>query len=88
MTNHAEMTAKPKKLATVFINSRPVELQKDDITFEELIVLAFPDGPGANAQYRISYRRGNDNKSGTLAAGESLKIKEGMLFDVDVTNRS
>ncbi|WP_210413818.1 multiubiquitin domain-containing protein [Protaetiibacter larvae] len=88
MTIHAEKTDKPKKLVTVIINSRPFELEKDDISFEELVALAFPNGAGDNPQYRVSYRRGHGNKSGTLAAGESVKVKEGMVFDVDVTNRS
>jgi hypothetical protein len=88
MTIHADATDKPKKLVSVTINSRPFELEKDDITFEELVALAFPNGSGENPQYRVSYRRGNGNKSGTLAAGESVKVKEGMEFDVDVTNRS
>lgn len=77
-----------KKLVTVLINSRPYELEKDDITFEELVRLASPNGSGGEAQYRVSYRRAHGNKSGTLAAGESVKLKEGMAFNVDVTNRS
>ena len=88
VTIHADKTDKPKKLVSVTINSRPFELEKDDITFEELVALAFPNGSGENPLYRISYRRGHGNKSGTLAAGESVKVKEGMEFDVDVTNRS
>ena len=44
MTIHADKTDKPKKLVSVTINSRPFELEKDDITFEELVALAFPNG--------------------------------------------
>lgn len=77
-----------KKLVTVFINARTHELEKDDILFEELVQLAFPNGTGGEAQYRVSYRRAQGKKSETLAAGQSVKLKEGMEFNVDVTNRS
>ncbi|GAA4348161.1 multiubiquitin domain-containing protein [Microbacterium rhizosphaerae] len=83
-----DTTAAHKKPVTVTINARPFQLEKGDITFEELVQLAFPDGTGGEAQYRVSYRRGEGNKSGTLAAGQSVKVKEGMEFHVDVTNRS
>jgi hypothetical protein len=88
MSIDTEQTDKPKKLVSVTINSRPFDLEKDDISFEELVALAFPDGAGENPLYRVSYRRGQGNKSGTLAAGQSVKVKEGMEFNVDVTNRS
>lgn len=88
MSIDTEKTEKPKKLVSVTINARPFELEKDRITFEELAALAFPGGTGGDPQYRVSYRRGHGNKSGTLAAGQWIKLKEGMEFNVDVTNRS
>ncbi len=88
MAIHAEKADKPKKLVTVTINSRELQLEKEDITFEELVALAFPDGAGDNPQYRISYRLGHGQKSSTLASGQSVKLKDKMEFQVDFTNRS
>jgi hypothetical protein len=37
----------------------------------------------------VAYSRGDNNKpQGTLVPGESVKAKDGMVFDVTPTNRS
>ena len=60
------------------------------LTFEEVIALAFENPPtGDGIQYTVQYTRGHGNKpAGTLVEGQSVKIKEGMEFDVTSTNRS
>ncbi|RVD67547.1 hypothetical protein EN751_36185, partial [Mesorhizobium sp. M4A.F.Ca.ET.029.04.2.1] len=46
-----------------------------------------PTGDGI--QYTVQYTRGHGHKpSGTLVEGQSVKITEGMEFDVTSTNRS
>ena len=40
------------------------------------------------APYSVMYQRGHGNKSGSLVAGQSVKVKEGMRFDVTATDRS
>jgi hypothetical protein len=80
--------AKPQKKVTIIVNSRPHETEKgDEITFEELVQIAFPGGGGENPTFTVTYRRGH-GKDGTLASGQSVKVKDGMVFNVDVTNRS
>jgi hypothetical protein len=79
-----------KKEATIIINGTQLEVQKEEITFEELVVLAFPNPPtGENILFTIQYRRGHENKpDGTLKPGEDVKVKDGMIFDVTPTDRS
>jgi hypothetical protein len=80
--------AKPHKNVTIIVNSRPHEIEKgDDISFEELVQIAFPGEGGENSTFTVTYRRG-PGKDGTLAAGQSVKVKDGMVFNVDLTNRS
>jgi len=76
---------------TIVVNGRPKTVPKnDDLTFEEVVALAFPNPPtGDGIQYTVQYTRGQGNKpSGTLVEGQSLKVKDGMEFDVTPTNRS
>jgi len=77
-------------LVTVIINGRPREVAKDELTFREVVALAF-DNPafGENIVYTVTYKRGQGNKpEGTLVDGESLKPKEGMLINVARTDKS
>lgn len=79
------------KTVTIVINGRPKTLPKKEVlTFEEVIALAFENPPtGDGIQYTVQYTRGHGNKpAGTLVEGQSVKIKEGMEFDVTSTNRS
>ena len=76
---------------TIIVNGRPKTVPKnDDLTFEEVVALAFPNPrTGDGIQYTVQYTRGQGNKpSGTLVEGQSVKVKDGMEFDVTPTNRS
>ncbi len=79
------------KTVTIVINGRRKTLPKKEVlTFEEVIALAFENPPsGDGIQYTVQYTRGHGDKpAGTLVEGQSVKIKEGMEFDVTSTNRS
>lgn len=76
---------------TIVVNTRPHEVDKDEITFEEVVRLAYNEVPSGdtNISYTVSYRRGHGNKpSGALGEGESVKVKEGMVFNVTRTDKS
>lgn len=82
---------KDEKMITIILNGRPKTVPKnDDLTFEEIVALAFENPPtGEGIQYTIQYTRGQGNKpAGALVEGQSVKIKDGMEFDVTSTNRS
>jgi len=79
------------KMVTIIVNGRPKMVPKnEDLTFEAVVALAFdnpPTGPGV--QISVQYTRGDGNKpAGTLVEGQSVKVKDGMEFDVTATNRS
>ncbi|RUW24047.1 hypothetical protein EN858_20130 [Mesorhizobium sp. M4B.F.Ca.ET.215.01.1.1] len=79
------------KTVTIIVNGRKKTLpKKEELTFEEVVALAFDNPPtGDGIQYTVQYTRGHGHKpSGTLVEGQSVKIKEGMEFDVTSTNRS
>lgn len=75
---------------TIVINARERTITDKELTFEQLVALAFPTAPtGENVLFTISFRRGHGNKSeGSLLAGETVKTKDGMVFVVSATDKS
>jgi hypothetical protein len=65
-------------------------VQKEEMTFDEIVKLAYETPPfGDNTLFSITYRKGHGNKpEGILAPGESVKVKDGMIFDVTATDKS
>jgi hypothetical protein len=76
-----------KKTVTIIVNGRKKEAPKGNLSFAEVIALSgLPKDP--NTIFTVTYRRGEGNKEGILVEGESVKVKEGMIFDVTPTNKS
>lgn len=77
-----------KKQVTIIVNGRPHQVAKEDISFEEVVALAkLVTGP--NIVYTVTYDRGHGHKpQGTLVPGESVKVKDGMIFNVTATDKS
>lgn len=84
--------SKPQGLnpITVVVNGGQHVVPKEAISFDELVALAYPDAtPSPDVIYTISYRRGHDdNQKGLLPEGGSVKVKDGMVFDVLRTDKS
>jgi len=79
------------KTITIIVNGREKEVpKKEKLTFDELVALAFDPVPtGEFICFTITYRKGDGNKpEGTLAEGESVKLKDGMIFNVTATDKS
>lgn len=79
-----------KHTVTIVVNSREKEWGEKEISFDQVAALAYPTPPnGGNVEYSISFRRGQGNKpEGELSEGESVKVKDGMIFDVTPTDLS
>jgi len=78
----------PKGLV-IFVNAEAHTVSDRDISFEELVALASGLPTGENILYGVTYQRGQGNKpTGTLVAGQSVKVKNEMIFSVTATDRS
>ena len=79
-----------QKTVTVIVNGKPKVVVKDFISYEEVIAIAFDTPPsGDGVQFSVTYTKGHSDKpKGILVEGQSVKVKEGMEFDVTATNRS
>jgi Multiubiquitin len=86
-----QSNAQETRTVTIIVNGRPKPWPKnEDISFDQVVALAFPGEPsGDGVQFTVQFSRGEGNKpSGTLVEGQSVKVKDGMEFDVTPTNRS
>lgn len=74
----------------ILVNGREKEVARGKISFEALIPLGFPTPPlGPNVSFTVTYRKGPDgNPEGTLTAGYSVRVKNGMVFNVRATDKS
>ncbi len=80
----------PPKGFTIIVNGRKKEVSTKTLSFDQIVALAFNPVPvGPNVMFTITYRKGpHQNPEGTLTEGASVKIKDGMIFDVTETNKS
>jgi|JI9StandDraft_2_1071091.scaffolds.fasta_scaffold320569_2 hypothetical protein len=79
-----------EKTYSVVINGTPHTLNDEVVSYESLGALAFP-GHDPAAIFTVAYRGAiaPHGGSGTLVAGESIKVKKkGTSFDVRLTTRS
>jgi len=81
---------KPKKTVTIIVEGTEHEWPKGEITYAEVVTLEVPDyAQHPEITYSVRYKRGQGNKpEGTLAPGASVKVKEGMIFNVSETGQS
>lgn len=80
-----------KKNTTIIINGVRREIQEKILSFESIIKLAFSQYNATdNVAYTVtySYKKGHHNDKGILVVGDSVKVKEGMVFNVTKTTRS
>lgn len=78
------------KPITIVINGEQVDTVELKLSFEDLFKLAYPVPPtGENIHVTVDYGKGpKDNPKGSLKPGQSVPLKQGMVFDVVATDRS
>jgi hypothetical protein len=79
-----------KKTVTIVVDGTPHEWPKGEISFAEVVTLEFSDyAQHPEITYSVTYKRGQGHKpEGVLAPGESVKVKDGMIFNVSKTGQS
>ena len=90
MSDSPVNAGKPKTV-TIIVNGRAKEVASKEISFSEIVALAFDAPPhGGDTIFSVTYRKGgNENRpEGVMVEGDSVKVKEGTIFNVSATNRS
>jgi hypothetical protein len=80
----------PEKTVTIIVEGTPHQWPKEDITYAQVVTLEVPDyASHPEITYSVKYRNGHGSKpEGILAVGASVKVKEGMIFNVAETGQS
>jgi hypothetical protein len=81
---------KKEKAFHIIVNTRPTEVDQEVLTFDAITKIAFPQPDGINNPiFTVSFKNADQKpSSGTLVAGESVKIKNGTIFNVTRTGQS
>lgn len=75
---------------TIIVEGTPHEWTKKEITYDEVVTLEVPDyAQHPEITYSVTYKKGQGNKpESDLVKGESVKVKDGMIFNVSETGQS
>jgi len=79
------------KTVTIFVEGTPHPWPKgENITYVQVVTLEVPDyAQHPDITYAVKYRNGAGHKpEGVLPPGGSVKVKEGMVFNVSETGQS
>ncbi|HEX4612199.1 MAG TPA: multiubiquitin domain-containing protein [Urbifossiella sp.] len=76
-----------RKVFTIVLNGREKEVDHKIVSFAEIVAMAAIPGD-ANTVYTVTYKRGRRDAQGTMVEGDTVKIKNGMIFNVKATSKS
>lgn len=78
------------KVYDIFVNTRPRQVSTPTLTFWQVVKLVYPDAvENSTTYYTVTYKHGPaSNPEGSMVAGETVHIKDGMRFNVTPTDKS
>jgi hypothetical protein len=73
----------------IIVNARPHTVTEREISFEQIVQLAFPGTHEANVVFSMTYRHAASKPhSGDLGPGGTVEVKKGTVFNVTRTVQS
>lgn len=83
-------TRHAKTNVTIIVEGTPHQWEKKKISYAEVVTLEVPDyAHHPDITYSVTFTNGPNNRpEGDLAKGESVKVKDGMIFNVSETGQS
>ena len=90
MNEENQVNRSDDKTFSIIVNGRPKEVERDELSFNELVDLAFDDpARGPQIVFTITFREaGGRIPEGELDEGERLKIRDGTIINVTRTDQS
>ena len=78
------------KTITIIVNGRSKEVETEELSFDELVDLAFDDpARGQLIVFTITFRNaGGRPEDGELDEGQKLKVRNGTVINVTRTDQS
>lgn len=74
----------------IIVNGRPKPWNEKSISFEQVVILAFGVyDPDPNKVYTVTYDKGpHENPHGSMVKGDTVIVKNKMIFNVTCTDKS
>lgn len=69
----------------IIINGERIVIDSEELTYAQIVArtsFALPAAP------TVTYRKGHENAQGSLSTGQSVKVKDGMVFNVTRTDNA
>jgi hypothetical protein len=87
---HFVTASKPVTDYEIIVNARPRIVHDENVTFEQVVALAFPGPHGPNIVFSVTYRHAASKPhAGELGAGGLVEVKKkGTIFNVTPTDKS
>ncbi|MYD54576.1 MAG: hypothetical protein F4W96_09770 [Chloroflexi bacterium] len=84
------MDVEDHKTVTIIVEATPHQWPEEYITYAQVVALEFPNhAQNPQITYTVTYSRGPRGKpEGTLSKGNTVKVVEGMVFNVTQTGES
>ncbi len=88
--NKPEHGENGEKGFSIIVNGREKTVDHEELTFDQVVSLAIEDPPtGEFISFTITFRCAGGRKSeGTLVEGDSVKVRNGTVINVTVTDKS
>jgi hypothetical protein len=80
---------KKDKDYTIIVNGTPHTVEDEEVSFEQVTTLAYPEPPFPETLFTVTFRNAKKPKEGRLVEGQSVKVKRnGTVFNVKATDKS
>lgn len=76
------------KTVIIKVNGRPRAVERRRHTYREIAAIAYPNPDFENFNYTITYLHGVHGAEGDLVEGETIEVKNGMVFNVRRSDKS
>ncbi|MBK9131258.1 MAG: multiubiquitin domain-containing protein [Gammaproteobacteria bacterium] len=90
LDDHFHSAEAREKTFWVVVNGERKEVTKKILTFNEVVALAFSNPPsGPDVRFTITFKKAaGPKREGSMLPGDTVKIKNGTIFSVTVTDKS
>ena len=90
MSEENQLDRPNNKMFLITVNGRQRQVERDELSFDELVDIAFDDpARGPQIVFTITFREaGGRIPEGELDEGERLKVRDGTIINVGRTDQS
>jgi hypothetical protein len=80
-----------EKEIEIIVNGKKKVVTSKELAFDQVVDLAYEPNPrptGDNWVFTVTYRKAEGKPEGTLLPGDTVKVKDGTIFNVTATDKS